>query len=339
MHFLDDQFRQVVKDVFKLIRLAAHVGRHVVQTRLFAEVETDHFRHIGVDRFVVSHTGANGIGQGHITGLISLEDARHAEGRIGAKNQRIHKVIVNPAIDHINFLRPLRRLHIDHFVLDEKVATFDQFNAHLLREEGMFKIGAVVSARRQHHDGRIIHPGRGYRPQFFQQHVGVVLNRRHFVFGEKLREEPHHHLAVFKHVGNTRRHAQIVFQHIKLAGAGTDNIDPGNMRIDTARHVNTLHDWTVLRIVQYLLGWYFPRPENLLVMVNIMQEHVQRPDPLPQTALHRLPFGRRNNARNNVKRNEPLFARLFAVNCKGNANPVKSQIGLRPLARNALRRG
>ena len=285
MHFLDHQFAQVIKHILQLIGLATHVGRHVVQDRLFAEIKADHFRHIGIDRLVVGNAGAYGVRQRDIPGLISLQNTRHAQGGIRTEGERIHEIVVNAAIDDIDALGPLRRAHVDHFILDEKITPFDQFDPHLLGQESVFEVGAVVRTRRQHDDGWVADPDWRHRPQLFQQHVRVMLHRRHLVFGEQFREEAHHHLAVFEHVGDARRHAQIVFQHVELARAGAHDIDPGNVCINLPRQVNALHHRAILRIIEHLLGGNLAGLEDFLIVIDIVQEHVERLDALAQTRL------------------------------------------------------
>jgi hypothetical protein len=66
VHLLDHQLGQVVEHVLQVVGLAAQVGGHVVEDRLLAEVELDHLRHVGVDRLVVGHAGADGVGQRHV---------------------------------------------------------------------------------------------------------------------------------------------------------------------------------------------------------------------------------------------------------------------------------
>ena len=47
------------------------------------------------------------------------------------------------------------RIHIIA-VAHEQIAAFDELDAHLLGEEHVLEIGAVVAARRQQHDDRIV---------------------------------------------------------------------------------------------------------------------------------------------------------------------------------------
>ncbi len=63
---------------------------------------------------------------------------------------RVEEVVVDAAVDHVDPPRALRRAHEDEVVLDEQVLPLDQLDAHLLRQEGVLEVGAVVHAGRQH---------------------------------------------------------------------------------------------------------------------------------------------------------------------------------------------
>ena len=67
--------------------------------------------------------------------------------RVGAEAERIEEVVVDAAVDHVDALQAVRRLHVDDVVLDHQVAALDQLDAHLLGQEGVLEVGRVVDAR------------------------------------------------------------------------------------------------------------------------------------------------------------------------------------------------
>lgn len=151
---LHHQLRQVRQDVRQFLRLATLPGRHVVQQRVFAEVEADHVRHVGIDRLVVGHPGTDRVGQHQVAGPVGGQQAGHAEQRIRVERQRVEEGVVDPSVDHVHRLRSGRRAHVDPLVADEQIGAFDQFHAHLAGEEGVFEVGAVETSRRQYHHAR-----------------------------------------------------------------------------------------------------------------------------------------------------------------------------------------
>ena len=99
-----------------------------------------------------------------------------AESRI--EGQRIEEVVVDAAVEHVDRLVALRGAHGERAVDDAQVAALDQFGAHLVGEEGVFEIGGVVDARRQHRDGGAIEV-RGRRRPGSGAAGGIVRDRAH----------------------------------------------------------------------------------------------------------------------------------------------------------------
>ena len=65
----------------------------------------------------------------------------------------------------------------------------------------------------------------------------------------------------------------------------------------------------------------------MLLMVDVMQEHVQRCDALNQSFFKFLPLLCGKNSWNNVKGNGSLGAATVTINGKGDTNASKHQIG------------
>ena len=134
-------------------------------------------------------------------------------------------------------LRALRGAHIDDIVLDEQVAAFDEFDAELVGQEGMFVIGRVELAGRQQRDrrfacGRL----RRDRPQSGEQGIWIIFDRGDAMLGEKIGHEAHHNLAILQHVGDPGRSADIVFEHVEVVFARADDINAGDMDVNIVRH-------------------------------------------------------------------------------------------------------
>ena len=334
VHLLDHQVLHVGQRVRQVVGVAAHVGRHVLQDRLLAQVELDHLGHIRVDRLVICHAGANRIADAHVAGPVGVHQAIAAQGGAVTEHRWVEEVVVDAAIDHVDPLRAAGGAHVDKTVLDEQVLALDQLDAHLLRQEGVLEVRAVVHARRQHHHGRIGRARLRRRAQCFQQQVGIVGHRRHPVRAEQVREQPHHHLAVFQHVRHAAGNAQVVLQHVVLAFAlrvaGPDDVDAGDVRVDPVRHVDAHHLLAELRVAQDLLGRDDAGLDDVLVVIDVVQEAVQHADPLHQAFFQSGPFVGRNDARNQVERDQPLGAGAFfvlgAIHREGDADPAKDHL-------------
>ena len=62
-------------------------------------------------------------------------------------------------------------------------------------------------------------------------------------------------------------------------------------------------------------------------MIDIVQEQVERVDPLLEAALQRSPFACWNDPGDNVERNQAFGPAIFAINRKGDTDTVKRALG------------
>ncbi len=193
----------MVQHIRSVLGLTQHPRADVCNEGFLAKVETHHVRHIRVDGLVVRDSGADGVGDRHVSGAIDGQKSRNPERRIGPERQRIEEVVVDTTIDDVDPLRALSGAHVDHVIANEEVLPLDQLDSHLLGQEGVLEVGAVVGAGRQQDHGRVRHSCRCDAFEILQQDIRVVLHRHHRMACEQLGEEPHHHLSVLEHV----RHA------------------------------------------------------------------------------------------------------------------------------------
>jgi hypothetical protein len=132
--------------------------RNVIQDGVLAEIELDPARHVDVHRLVVGDAGSKRVGKRDAAGADHREQARHAEHGVGAEGQRIHEEIVDAAVDDVDLDRPFGGAHPHIAVAHEQVSALDELDAHLLGEEHVLKISAVVAARREQNDHRVLCP-------------------------------------------------------------------------------------------------------------------------------------------------------------------------------------
>ena len=290
MHLLDHQLAQVIQHISAVLGVAERIGRHVGQDRLLAEIEADHLGHVDIDRFVVGDPGADGVGQGHAAAAVNRDQPRHAEGGLGMERQGIEKLVADPPVDHMHPLGASGRSHVDGVVLDEQVLALDQFDAHLIGKEDVLEVSAVVGTRRQQRDGRVGYAGGRHGAQVRQQQIRVVIDRRHLLGGEQLGKEAHHDVAVLEHVGDARRRAQIVLQHVELGLAGAHEIEAGDMDVDIARHVDAHHLGPELGIAEDDIGRDAPGADDFPRMIDVVKEGVDGAQALTGAAFDQAPF-------------------------------------------------
>ncbi len=172
-----------------------------------------------------------------------------------------------------------------------------------------------------------------------QKLVRVVLHRRHPVPGEQVRKQPHHDLAVFQHVGHAGRRARIVLQHVEFFRIDPDDVDAGDVHIDVVRHVLAVHLGPEHRVLVDQVFRDDPGAQDVARMIDVGQEQVQRLDPLLQSLLEDRPFLGRDDARDDVERDQPFLRLGVAIDREGDADPPEQQLGfLAPILQGVRRR-
>ncbi len=100
------------------------------------------------------------------------------------------------------------------------------------------------------------------------------------------------------------------------------------MRVDPHRHVDAAHFRPELRIAEHALAGHDARAEDRLLVIDVVQERVERLHALAQPAIEHLPLVRRNDPRHDVERNQPLGAGILAVHRERDADAMKRALGL-----------
>src|SRR5450432_3077955 len=164
-----------------------------------------------------------------------------------------------------------------------------------------------------------------------------MLDRRHPVVGEEFGKQAHHHFAVLEHVRDAGGNAQIVLEHEKFAGAVAHDVDAGDVSVNAPGHVDALHLRTVLRVAENLLGRDQARFEYLLVVVNVVDECIERANALLQAALEPDPLLERQDARHDIEGDQSLCTFFLPVHGEGNADAVEQGIRFGALLRQPRR--
>jgi hypothetical protein len=328
VHFLDDELGQMLQHVLESRRPAAAPGRHVLQDRLLAEIELHDLGHVGIDRLVVGDAGAEGVHDVDAAGAQGAEQAGNAEEGVGTHRQRVEERVVDPAVDHVDPLRSARRAHVDTALVDEQVGTLHQFDAHLVGEEGVFEIGAVVVTGSQQHDVGLMAVAEGHRPQRGEQLLGIVGDRQDAHGREQFRGQPHHDLAVLEDVGHARRRADIVLEDIEILLAHPDEIDAGNVGMHAPGQLQPLRHGDELAVHQDLLFGDDAGAADFALAIGVRQEGVEGAHALRQPLVKELPLVMGDDARNDVERDRRLGPFGRAIGAEGDAVPAVEEIDL-----------
>ena len=142
--------------------------------------------------------------------------------------------------------------------------------------------------------------------------VGYSVTLRTPHCGSRSGEEAFSDFPVLQHVAYTRRCAQIILKHIKSTVVIPYQVDTGNMDINIIRNLQLVHFAQEMRARVNDIYRNYAILNNKLVVVNILQEQVQRGKSLLDALLHKGPFAGSDDAGDNIKR-EYLLYPLAAV--------------------------
>ena len=106
---------------------------------------------------------------------------------------------------------------------------------------------------------------------------------------------------------------QVVLQHEVAAVAVAHEVDAADVGVDAAGDVEADHLATEVARPEDEVGRDDPGLEDLLAVVDVGEEEVEGVQPLHETALDHRPLVRRDDARDQVEREDPIGARVVPV--------------------------
>ena len=191
----------------------------------------------------------------------------------------------------------------------------------------MLEIGGVENARRKQHDTR---PRDVFRREVLE-HVAelqrIIGDGPDFGIGEDGGEKTFHHLPVFQHIGDAGGTTQVVFEHINFTVAVPHQVGAGDMAPDAARRIKADALFAKGR------GGINDFPgddaglDDFLVVVNVVDEQVQRTDALLEAGVNAGPLLGGHDARKDVEGENFLHAGLLAIDVEGDAHLEQQALG------------
>ena len=223
---------------------------------------------------------------------------------------------------------PADGVGINAIVLDDQVAPLDQRDAHLAGKEHVLEISGIENAGREQHDVRIIDGGGCHFPELAQQALAVIGDGTHIEPLHQVGEGALHQMPVFDHVGHAGGAAAVVFEHQELTGRIADDVGPVDVDIGAVRQIETDHLRPVALVAEHKFGWNNAVLENAAVMIDIVQEQVQRLNALLHAGFDRSPGGRRQNARNDIERENAIDGVFLGIDSKSDPQIEKFPFGV-----------
>ena len=302
-----------------------------MQYRFLVEIVAHHIRHISIHALVVGNPGARSIRQSNIPPLAGVQQPGRPQQRIGAKSQRVYKVIVNPAVDDIHPAQPFGSPHIDDAVADGKIAPLHQLGPQLPGQKDMLVKSGVVHAGSEQGDGRIRAPLRRQLPQCSQQSLPVVFHFQDAGTAVKPAQAGFGRLAVRQHIRHARRHPQVVLQHrepvISADQISAADGNPGAIGRRKAAQLGPILRAAIHQIRRNdavaddagAAGAGIIRASVARLPVHILQEHIEGFETLRQPGFNLPPVGGRHYARHAVYGNDALVGLIVPIDIKSDA--------------------
>ena len=141
----------------------------------------------------------------------------------------------------------------------------------------------------------------------------IITYRSDIHLLEYFRNNPFHNRAVFQHIRHTGRYAQVIFQYIKLAIFIAHQIRAADMSPDAKTRSDAFAFFTVI------FGLLEDKlrddavADNFLIVIQIVNKHIQRRQPLLQARCCFIPLTAGNNPRYNIKRPGTVDIATFGV--------------------------
>ena len=157
------------------------------------------------------------------------------------------------------------------------------------------------------------------RAERLEQLARVLVDRPHAVAVEERGEDALQRLAALEHVADARRGAEVVLEHEVAAVAVAHEVDAADVRVDAAGNVEADHLAPEVARAEDEIGRHDPGLEDLLAVVDVGEEEVERAQPLHEAALDHLPLVGRDDPRDEVEREDAVGARVVAVDREADA--------------------
>jgi hypothetical protein len=162
--------------------------------------------------------------------------------------------------------------------------------------------------------------------QHLEQFLRIMFDRLHANALEHGGKGPLHRPAVFQNVTDAAGTAAVVLQHQVLALVVADQIRAADVNVNVLRHVE-VHELAPEMFSREDIGRRDDAVlQDFLLVINVAQEQVQRRDALREAAFELLPFLGRNDARQQVERENLLRARRIAIDVERDALAQKREV-------------
>ena len=110
---------------------------------------------------------------------------------------------------------------------------------------------------------------------------------------QQVGEGAQHHVPVLDDIAHPGRRARIVLEHHEVSVIVPDDVGAADMDIGAVRQVDALHDRAVVGVAEHQVARQHAVPQDVLLVIDVVQQMVERGHALDHAALDLVPLGAR----------------------------------------------
>ncbi len=280
---------------------AAPVAGRAGEQRRFPEQSLGQLGQEALQPGTFQDATADRVHHSHRAAVLCLDQAGHAEPRVGAQIERVGVGGIDAAKDHVDAFERTQRAHPQSAVTNHQVGALDQRETQQRGEIRLIEGGFGVNARAQDDDHRILNA------------VGCRVDQRQPQRLSKWRRRPRSHLLV--EVGQCLRKHPPVSERISGAGGGLGPIgvhleaavgapaDIAGMHEElvVSRHLDSIGGPDVTGMGEQQFRWQHALDERASVAVHVGQHGVEHPGSLHQSGFEHVPVVSGHHQRQRVQ--------------------------------------
>ena len=191
----------------------------------------------------------------------------------------------------------------------------------------MLEIGRVVSAGRKQNDLRVGDSDGRHLLQCRHQPCAVIVDRAQADLVEQIGKGAQHHVPVLDDIADARGCARVVLEHEECAALVADDVGAADIDIGLVWQIDAAHQRTIVAVAEDQIGRHHAVAQQVLLVVDVVEQQVERGDPLDDAALEVAPLLGRQDSRQDVERQDSVDRIRFRVDRKRDPEVVELGVG------------
>ena len=272
--------------------------------QIFAEQTPAEAGQEAEQRARLQHARARHVGDDDAVLAEHVDQAGHAEMRGGVEFQRIEKIGIDPAQQHVEPLQAGDGADMDAVAADREIVALDQQKAEIARQRRMLEIGLAEGARRQQSDPRLVAVGTGAQivAKRLEERRDALDIHRFVEIGKGARQ----HQAIFQRIAGARWRLRAVAQHPPAPVGPAADIGSVEIQIASARRFDAANRAEIFGRAGNGGGRHRAVRHQTALAIEVAQNHFEQLRALHDTGGQLLPVGLVDQQRQMAQRPQPV---------------------------------